>query len=48
MIRKLETGEYMLERDADTTPPNGLRARDYKAEAQAEENKKALFRKPQS
>jgi hypothetical protein len=45
MVRKLETGEYLLERDRETAPPNRLRPRDSEAEARHEDNKKALFKK---
>jgi hypothetical protein len=46
MIRKLETGDYLLERDAETLPPNRLQPRDYQAQARHEANKQAVFRKP--
>jgi hypothetical protein len=46
MVRKLETGDYLLERDREAAPPNRLRPRDYEAEARHEDNKQALFRKP--
>jgi hypothetical protein len=45
MVKKLETGEYLLERDREATPPNTLRQRDNAAEARHEDNKKALFKK---
>jgi hypothetical protein len=45
MVKKLETGEYLLERDRQSAPPNKLRQRDNEAEARHEDNKKALFRK---
>jgi hypothetical protein len=48
MIRKLETGEYLMERDSKSAPANRLQPRDYDAEARAEANKKAVFRKSPS
>jgi hypothetical protein len=45
MVKKLETGEYLLERDREAAPPNKLRQRDNEAEARHEENKKTLFKK---
>jgi hypothetical protein len=46
MVRKLETGDYLLERDFEAAPPNRIRQSvDAKSEARAEANKKALFKK---
>ena len=46
MVRKLETGDYLLERDREAAPPNRIRnAIDAQSEARAEANKKALFKK---
>jgi hypothetical protein len=46
MVRKLETGDYLLERDPEAVPPNRIRKGvDAESEARAEANKKALFKK---
>jgi hypothetical protein len=45
MVRKLETGEYLAERDRESAPPNRMRAVDKEAEARHDGNKKALFKK---
>lgn len=45
MVRKLETGEYLLERDREKAPPNRLRPIDAEAKARHEDNKKTVFRK---
>ena len=45
MVRKLETGEYLAERDREVTPTNHIRPADPKAVDRHELNKKALFRK---
>lgn len=47
MVRKLETGAYLLERDREAAPPNRMRPVDADAEARHEANKKALFKKLQ-
>jgi hypothetical protein len=45
MTRKLETGEYLSEREKAATTPNRLRPVDYEAQRRAEENKQAAFKK---
>ncbi len=46
MVRKLETGDYLLERDPEAVPPNRIRKSvDAESETRAEANKKALFKK---
>ena len=46
MVRKLETGDYLLERDRTDAAPNRIRATvDADSAARAEANKKALFKK---
>jgi hypothetical protein len=45
MVKKLETGEYLLERNREAAPPNTLRQRDNEAEARHDQNKKTLFKK---
>jgi hypothetical protein len=45
MVRKLETGEYLLDRDPKVIPPNRLRPVDATAEQRHDDNKKALFKK---
>jgi hypothetical protein len=46
MVRKLETGDYLLERDPEAASPNRIRKNvDAESEARAEANKKALFKK---
>ncbi|WBO21620.1 hypothetical protein [Sphingomonas abietis] len=46
MVRKLETGAYLLERDREAATPNRIRANaDAETIARHEANKLALFRK---
>lgn len=45
MTRKLDTGEFLTERDREAAPPNRLRPFDYEAERRAEANRQAAFRK---
>jgi hypothetical protein len=44
MVRKLETGDYVLDRDEKVQPANRIRPIDAKAEARHEDNKKTVFR----
>lgn len=45
MVRKLEDGHYVLERDREVAPVNRIRPIDLVAEKRHDGNKKALFRK---
>ncbi len=45
MIRKLETGEHLAERDRAVAPTNHIHPADPKGEQRHELNKKALFKK---
>ena len=45
MVRKLEDGHYVLERDRAVAPVNRIRAIDIAAAKRHDGNKKALFRK---
>jgi hypothetical protein len=45
MVRKLETGEYLSERDRAVAPTNRIRPADPKSDEQHELNNKALFKK---
>jgi len=45
MVRKLETGGYVLDRDEKVEPTNRIRPVDAKTEARHEDNKKTVFRK---
>ena len=45
MVRKLEDGHYLLERDRAVAPVNRIRPVDIAAAKRHDGNKKALFRK---
>jgi hypothetical protein len=45
MVRKLEDGQYVLERDPEVAPVNRIRPVDVEAEKRHDDNKKAVFRK---
>jgi hypothetical protein len=45
MVRKLEDGHYVLDRDREVAPVNRIRPIDVETEKRHDANKKALFRK---
>ena len=45
MVRKLEDGQYVLERDHEAAPANRIRPIDGEVERRHEDNKKAVFRR---
>ena len=45
MVRKLEDGGFIAERDREVTPTNRIRLADPKGDERHELNKKALFKK---
>jgi hypothetical protein len=45
MVRKLETGAYVLERDKKVQPVNRIRPIDAEAENRHDANKKSVFRR---
>lgn len=45
MIRRTETGEYLLTPDKEGVPPNNLRPYDAKEKARQEANKRELLKK---
>jgi hypothetical protein len=45
MVRKLEDGSFVLERDPEVEPVNRIRPIDAKSEKRHDDNKKAAFRK---
>jgi alpha-D-ribose 1-methylphosphonate 5-phosphate C-P lyase len=46
MVRKLEDGQYLLDRDPAVEPANRIRPIDAETQKRHADNKQAAFRKP--